>query len=458
MPYSKIRSKILLVQDETKNYDFLINTLSFLGYDVHTSSSLELAKDFIVSSDFKMVLSENVLIDGSAVEVLNFLRTVSHNPFIFIADSVESTDDEGHELLNFAILVRPFREKDLLDALGKFLKSQDPANLILNGAHCQNVDDDFSQIDIDEFICGKELRYDIFIHIGDKKFIKLSHGGESLSEDELDRLRIKGVTSLYMRKADFMDYISMTVSLIKYMPKIHISANRKSLFIQKANQLLTESLVLGYADVGAIMHAKTIVEATINMLIGCDEILLTLEFLKKGHTSVFCHSLNVALYSVIIAKKMKMNSSTVLTKLSAASMLHDLGKSKLPSQIVDMPLSELSVVEVQLLESHVLHSSEMLRAIHGLSPEIVQIVDQHHENDCGTGYPEGLGAHSLHPLARILKVADDFCESMQGKIPSMVYIMHTLEMMEEGEHANKYDQTCVAALKSYFIRTKSRAA
>lgn len=448
----KSYEKVLLIYEDKNPHDFIINTLSYIGYEVILASSMEEAKELILNSNLHLVLSEKILSDGSGFDVLNFLRKIGPTPFILISDEFDKRDQEGQHLLNFTTINHPFRENDLLDVVNKFMAKQKSQDFVLGGARHDYHEEEFCIIDIDEFISGHEIKYDLFIHIGEKRFVKISHGSEYFTDDQVQSLRLKGVSSLYMRKKDFFEYISMTVSLIKHMPKIKISASRKSLFIQNTNKLLTESILMKHVDTEALSQARTMVESTINMLIGCDEILLTLEFLKNDHKSMFAHSLNVALYSVIMAKKLKVNSSQSLAKLSAAGIFHDLGKSKIPPAILQIPFNELNHSEVEVYQNHVIYGLEMLEDIN-IAYDVITIIGQHHEDESGDGYPLGINKDVIHPLARILKVADDFCEHMQGFMPSMHNISSTIEGMES--HGSLvYDQNCVAALKACFIRTK----
>ncbi len=52
----------------------------------------------------------------------------------------------------------------------------------------------------------------------------------------------------------------------------------------------------------------------------------------------------------------------------------------------------------------------MLSAIPRIPAEILQVVMQHHERDCGLGYPCNLSRSRIHPLAKVIAVADEFCD------------------------------------------------
>ena len=450
----KLKEKVLLVSVGTKPCNFILNTVEHLGYETVVAESVDKAKDKILFSDFKMIFAENKLSDGSAFDVLNFVRGLSKVPFILISEALEEKEHEGNEFLNFISLARPFREADLLDTIDKIMRKQG-ASLVLNGARYDNVEEEFSVIDIEEFISGKEIKYDIFINIGERKFIKLSHGNESLTDDQVERLKLKGVSHLYMKKKDFIEYFNMTVSLIKHMPKVKISPHKKSLFVQMTSKLLAESVISHEIDAEVVNHASAVVESTIDMLTGCDEILLTLEFLKNGHRDVYSHCLNVSIYSVMIARNMKLESNQNLSLLAAGAMFHDLGKLKVPSAILDIPYSDLSPSETQLLQNHIVFGVEMVRSLKNIPREVVTIVEQHHECENGSGYPMGISSEHIHPLAKIVKIADDFCEHMAMRPPSINYVLHSISMMEKDA---SYDRDCVNALKKCFTRKKNRAA
>ena len=94
--------------------------------------------------------------------------------------------------------------------------------------------------------------------------------------------------------------------------------------------------------------------------------------------------------------------------------LHDIGKINVPQEIL---ISEKKLTDEQwaLMKQHPSDGAEIVRKIHNMSV-VADIVEQHHEKYDGTGYPSGKKGEELHPLARVLTLADSF-DAMTAKRP-----------------------------------------
>jgi putative two-component system response regulator len=87
-----------------------------------------------------------------------------------------------------------------------------------------------------------------------------------------------------------------------------------------------------------------------------------------------------------------------------AAVLHDLGKSSVPAEILNKP-GKLEGLELSLEQAHVQSSYDVLKGIEFPWP-VADVVLQHHERMDGSGYPRGLAGDQISPEARILIVAD----------------------------------------------------
>ena len=98
--------------------------------------------------------------------------------------------------------------------------------------------------------------------------------------------------------------------------------------------------------------------------------------------------------------------------MAIASSLHDIGKIKIPSSILNFP-GKLSPVEYDIVKKHAVFGYEMIDTIsEGIDAKIIQyaknIAKYHHERIDGTGYPEGLKGEAIPICARVVSIADSF--------------------------------------------------
>ena len=143
-----------------------------------------------------------------------------------------------------------------------------------------------------------------------------------------------------------------------------------------------------------MQHIQATMEATIQALAN------TVEF-RDPYTAG--HQQRVAELSSAIAKEMGLDDRRI-KGLYLASVVHDIGKIRVPSEVLTRP-GKLSKLEMEMVKTHVEASSDILKSIDFPWP-IARIVMQHHERMNGSGYPLGIFGDEILLESRILAVAD----------------------------------------------------
>lgn len=115
------------------------------------------------------------------------------------------------------------------------------------------------------------------------------------------------------------------------------------------------------------------------------------------------HERRVARLSVEIAKSLGLDGKQI-EGLSMAAEIHDLGKLKIPMDLLSKP-ARLTPIELELVKTHTTVGAELIDGIEFERP-IARIVRQHHERLDGSGYPDGLVGTDILCEARIISVAD----------------------------------------------------
>lgn len=125
---------------------------------------------------------------------------------------------------------------------------------------------------------------------------------------------------------------------------------------------------------------------------------------KDGVTSDHIH--RVQGYAMGLSNALKIEDVETLQAIEAAALLHDTGKIAIPEHILNKP-GRLTAAEFDIMKSHVAVGADILSAIEFPYP-VVPIVEAHHENWDGSGYPRGLIGEDIPIGARILSVVDCF--------------------------------------------------
>lgn len=109
--------------------------------------------------------------------------------------------------------------------------------------------------------------------------------------------------------------------------------------------------------------------------------------------------------AVLTGEKLGL-SGEELIDLSYGAYLHDVGKVRVPDEILGKEAS-LTDEEWEQMKRHPDHGAEILgeREFLGRAAEIVRA---HHERYDGTGYPNGLKGHAIPIGARIIAVVDTY--------------------------------------------------
>ena len=135
-----------------------------------------------------------------------------------------------------------------------------------------------------------------------------------------------------------------------------------------------------------------------------DAIAVDISSLKTSDEYTFKHSVDVASMGMIIAKNRGLSPKEV-PQIGVSGLLHDLGKSRIPNEILNKP-GRLTEEEFEVMKTHPVLGYNMIKDKPELSTATKLGVLQHHEKMNGNGYPLKLQGDQITPFARILSVAD----------------------------------------------------
>jgi HD-GYP domain-containing protein (c-di-GMP phosphodiesterase class II) len=132
---------------------------------------------------------------------------------------------------------------------------------------------------------------------------------------------------------------------------------------------------------------------------------------KQYENLTYCHSVNVAILSLLIGKQLRLDEAT-MAELVEAAVLHDIGKTRIPLGVLKKP-GALDKRERKLMEAHTVLGSEILVQIEGLWSLTPIVALEHHRGLKGTGYPDVGDGVVPHVMSQIVSVADVY-EAITG--------------------------------------------
>lgn len=130
----------------------------------------------------------------------------------------------------------------------------------------------------------------------------------------------------------------------------------------------------------------------------------SLQTVKSVDNYTYVHSINVGVLSGLIGKWTGYSNVPILI---LAGLLHDVGKTQIPLEILNKP-SSLSPFEMCVMQRHAKLGYEMALGNGNFSDEVMEGILFHHERFDGTGYPTGVKGEKLSDVPKIIAVADLF--------------------------------------------------
>ena len=166
-----------------------------------------------------------------------------------------------------------------------------------------------------------------------------------------------------------------------------------------------------YLSDGGTVNKEELLSKTISLVSPKQTTLDVFDMLhnmRQVNDSTYAHSLNVAIISRIIGKWLHF-SNEELDTLTLAGLLHDIGKTKIPDEVLNKD-GKLTDEEFQMIRNHPKYGYDILKS-QPLNSHIKKAALMHHERCDGSGYPMGLTMEEIDDYALIIAI-DDVYDAM----------------------------------------------
>lgn len=244
----------------------------------------------------------------------------------------------------------------------------------------------------------------------DKSGRNLVQRGSILDNYVIDSLLKMGVMMVYIQSGeetagDIEKNISPQAR--KQIERLHTDDRSKVELSDSVKTRVAEGIQFIYSNTESKELADTtnnIASNLMNAINSTDAIAVDISALKTSDEYTFKHSVDVATMSMVLAKQQGLSQKQIY-EIGVAGLLHDIGKTKIPLDILNKP-ARLTDEEFAVMKQHPVFGYRMIKGRDEFSNEICMAVLQHHEKMNSKGYPVGFPSDKITQYARILTIAD----------------------------------------------------
>lgn len=156
----------------------------------------------------------------------------------------------------------------------------------------------------------------------------------------------------------------------------------------------------------SVAQARELVSDMVDSLLEEKDVVLHLMNAKTGDENAYYHALNVTMLALILGKEAGLGGDE-MRALGLGALLHDMGKDKVPSQIL-LKKTPWTSAERNFYQQHVTYGAETARSLPEMTAGALEVITLHHELLDGSGFPGRLKGERIGRLARIACIANTF--------------------------------------------------
>jgi HD-GYP domain-containing protein (c-di-GMP phosphodiesterase class II) len=157
---------------------------------------------------------------------------------------------------------------------------------------------------------------------------------------------------------------------------------------------------------------KQAVGGLLDTILHRPEASLILMQMQQFETELLAHAVDVCVLSLLIGQQQEL-APEQLEALGVGAMLHDVGKTRLPRNLLRKS-GGYNPQAQKLLNEHPRLGVSLLTHNKSLPEEALRIVAEHHEYADGSGFPEGRMATKLSPLGQIVAIINLYSGFVSG--------------------------------------------
>jgi len=298
----------------------------------------------------------------------------------------------------------------------------------------------------------RPLKFDIYVKRSDTSYTKIFKCEDIVDSARIKSYRDKGVKCFFVEEDSYSIYCLYVEKIGDVLARSvgSFTPTESITFIKElVNFTMHEMMIKHNIDERSVKSAGNVVTACMETLNKNPKGLIKILSLMSNQAYVIKHSISVSMFSVILAKKLGIESETTISHIGLGGFLHDVGVGQLTFDPEDVEI--LTPEQRKEVWRHPELGRQQLDQIKGLRTEVLQIVSQHHEQPNGQGYPNGLLTQNIFMPAKIVSIADNFSSLIVKRSFRDAFSSEkALSIMADA--TGKFDPEILKTFTSIFIR------
>ncbi len=423
-------ARILVVEDTADVRDLCTRLLRYNGYTVSMAENGRVALDMLRQEDYDLVLTDLHMPEMNGMELLQSLHQhqIDVDKLVFTAFAEVETAKQALKLGAFDYLTKPVDANDLERTVHTCLamrrirqEKERLSELVVmyqfSQAIAHSLDIETQAAHIVEFLwqrfAPEALSLSLFYPV-DKQVRLLIYKTRQNIPPRRYTLALNLDGNLYALAQAHMQLIGHEIEINQQLPTISTvlhSQDRPVGFLhlmRAAHQPAFDANEQKLLGVFASQIAASLDNARLYQqlrLQNLETIAALAAAIDARDPYTLGHSEQVTQYAVRLAETLGLSAAQI-ELIRYAGLLHDIGKIGIRDHIL-LKSTHLSAEEFERMRQHPLIGANIIRNIRALRP-VLPIIEGHHEQVNGHGYPHGLTGAQISIETRILAIADAF--------------------------------------------------
>jgi response regulator RpfG family c-di-GMP phosphodiesterase len=404
--------QVLVVDDDDSLRKALKETIEAAGYGVLLAPDAKTASELLVAERTDMVLSDIRMPGMDGVKFLQVVKKLKPVPVILMTGFSDLCETQrAYDLGASGFLAKPFKKEELLALLVTCLGPSASAPRKISA-------EPLVRVNIEDFATGRMIHGDVFVKMVEGEFVKVAHRGADLTDEQIRSFRAKDIRHLYTIRDELARHLAIDSGLAAPLDRA-TRVKRAALIKLAEDSFRATRGKLAELPSELVDYAESYVPTAVSLLTFEAGMVQLLSGAISDWDRFLPHATGTCAITMMLAREMRWTTLATLFRAAMASFVHDIGKRGLDRAVLSLAPEERTPAQAKLIETHPVRGAQFLRDFHSLPVEIAQIVLQHHESCAGTGFPKGIKRNHIHPLARLIAVADTFWNAIsQGQAAS----------------------------------------